>query len=101
MGPLPEGPARSTREFPGLATDYWKRAPGQVFEALASGFERLGKTGLLRVSHPRTAAAQFADLVAGEPLDRGVLAGTMPPAKRVVKGAREGVRTFLARHARG
>ena len=86
------------REFPALAARYFDRAPGQVLEALASGFARLGKSGLLRVADARQAAAQFAYLVVGEPLDRAVLTGTIPPNARVIAGAREGVGTFLARY---
>ena len=85
------------REFPALAARYFDKAPGQVLEALASGFGRLGKSGLLRVADARLAAAQFAYLLVGEPLDRAVLTGTIPPKARVIAGAREGVETFLAR----
>lgn len=86
------------REFPALATEYFDRAPGQVLDALASGFAHLGQVGLLRVSDARHAAAQFAYLVAGEPLDRAVLVGTVPPKEHVITCAREGVETFLARY---
>src|SRR5262245_31836616 len=85
------------REFPALATEYFDRAPGRVLEALAAGFEHLGRIGLLRVTDARHAAAQFAYLVAGEPLDRAVLVGTIPPRDHVIACAREGVETFLAR----
>lgn len=86
------------REFPALAAEYFDRAPGQVLEALAWRFERLGRAGLLRVADAQRAAAQFAYLVAGEPLDRAVLSGTTPPRDDVIACAREGVRTFLARY---
>ena len=89
-----------TREFPGFAADYYDRAPGQVLEALASGFRRLRRSGLLRVANPRLAADQFAYLVAGEALDRAILVGKVPPRARVRACAREGVRTFLARYER-
>ena len=89
---------REAREFPALATKYFDRAPGQVLEALASRFEYLGRVGLLRVADGQRAAAQFAYLVAGEPLDRAVLVGTIPPREHVVSCAREGVQTFLARY---
>jgi TetR/AcrR family transcriptional repressor of mexJK operon len=91
------------RAFPALAREYFDRAPGQVIEALASGFEHLGQVGLLRVADARRAAAQFAYLVAGEPLDRAMLVGTTPPREHVIACAREGVKTFLARYeaARG
>jgi TetR/AcrR family transcriptional repressor of mexJK operon len=87
------------RAFPALARNYFDRAPGQVIEALASGFEQLGRAGLLGVPDAPRAAAQFAYLVAGEPLDRAILAGTIPPREHVIACAREGVETFLARYA--
>jgi TetR/AcrR family transcriptional regulator, mexJK operon transcriptional repressor len=86
------------RGFPALAGEYFDRAPGQVLDTLASGFEHLGQRRLLRVPNARRAAAQFAYLVAGEPLDRAMLVGTMPPKEHVVDCAREGVETFLARY---
>jgi TetR/AcrR family transcriptional repressor of mexJK operon len=87
------------RAFPALAADYFDRAPGRVLDALAAGFGHLGRAGVLRVADARPAAAQFAYLVAGEALDRAVLVGTIPPRAHVIAGAREGVRTFLARYA--
>ena len=92
-----------SREFPALGAKYFDRAPGQVLDALASGFDHLGQVGLLRVADARIAAAQFAYLVAGEPLDRAVLVGKTPPREHVIACAREGVQTFLARYraARG
>lgn len=89
------------REFPSLAKEYFDRAPGQVIEALASKFERLSDLGLLEVAEPRRAATQFAYLAAGEPLDRAILAGTIPPREHLVAGARDGVETFLARYGVG
>jgi TetR/AcrR family transcriptional repressor of mexJK operon len=86
------------RAFPALAAEYFDRAPGQVIDTLASGFERLGKAGILRVSDARRAAAQFAYLVAGEPLDRAMLVGTPPPREQVLACARDGVETFMARY---
>ena len=87
-----------SRGFPALGTDYYRRAPGQVMDALAKGFGHLGRTGLLRVEDARHAAAQFAYLVAGEPLDRAMLVGTTPPREFVIDCAREGVETFMARY---
>lgn len=89
-----------SRGFPALAAEYFDRAPGQVLEALASGFEHLAQRRLLRVPNARRAAAQFAYLVAGEPLDRAVLVGTMPSREHVIDCARDGVETFLARYER-
>jgi TetR/AcrR family transcriptional repressor of mexJK operon len=87
------------REFPALAAAYFDRAPGQVLDALTSGIEHLAQAGLLQVADARGAAGQFAYLVAGEPLDRAVLMGTIPPREHVINCAREGVQTFLARYA--
>jgi TetR/AcrR family transcriptional repressor of mexJK operon len=86
------------REFPALAEEYFERAPGAVLAALTSAFEQLGRGGLLRVHDARLAAAQFAYLVAGEPLDRAMLVGTTPSREEVSARAREGVTTFLARY---
>jgi len=86
------------RAFPGLGAEYFDRAPGQVLEALASGFARLGRRGVLRVGDGRRAAAQFAYLVAGEALDRAMLVGTTPPKAAVIAAAREGVETFVTRY---
>lgn len=46
------------------------------------------------------AAAQFAYLVVGEPLDRAMLVGTLMPREQVIAYTREGVLTFLARYQR-
>jgi TetR/AcrR family transcriptional repressor of mexJK operon len=87
------------RVFPAFARDYFDSAPGQVIDTLASGFDHLGRAGVLSVTDPRTAAAQFAYLVAGEPLDRAMLVGTLPSREHIQNCAREGVETFLARYA--
>jgi TetR/AcrR family transcriptional repressor of mexJK operon len=89
------------RSFPSLAAEYFDRAPGQVIEALTSGFAHLGRRRLLRIADARQAAAQFAYLVAGEPLDRAMLVGTLPSDEHVIRCAREGVQTFLARYGVG
>jgi TetR/AcrR family transcriptional repressor of mexJK operon len=87
------------RAFPALAKDYFDRAPGQVIEALATVFTHLDGIGALRVTDARCAAAQFAYLVAGEPLDRAMLVGTIPSREHILSCAREGVETFMARYA--
>ena len=89
---------REARAFPSLGAEYFDRAPGQVLDALASGFAQLGRRGLLRIGNPRRTAAQFAYLVAGEPLDRAMLVGTIPPRAAIIAGARDGVDTFVARY---
>ena len=85
------------RVFPELAKHYFERAPGQVIDALAAGLARMSRAGLLRISDARVAGAQFAYLVAGEPLDRAMLTGIVPGKPPLVSCAREGVETFLAR----
>jgi TetR/AcrR family transcriptional repressor of mexJK operon len=92
---------REAAAFPALGAEYFDRAPGQVLEALASGFEHLARRRLLRVKDARRAAAQFAYLVAGEPLDRALLVGTIPSEEHVIGCARDGVQTFLARYGAG
>lgn len=86
------------RNLPALASDYYARVPGEVVAALASGFEHLDAEGLLRVTDPHRAAAQFAYLVAGETLDRALLVGRIPEKHALVACARDGVETFLARY---
>ena len=86
------------RAFPALAREYFERAPGQVIDALAARFAYLGDAGLLQLTDAHRAAAQFAYLVAGEPLDRAVLVGTVPPNDEVSACARDGVETFIARY---
>lgn len=86
------------RAFPDLAHEYFERAPGTVMAALASRFERWAGDGLLRAEDQGRAAEHFAYLVAGAPLDRAVLTGTVPDRDELVTTAREGVETFLARY---
>lgn len=88
------------REFPDLAEEYFDRAPGAVMDALASEFASLHRAGRLSTPDPKRAAEQFAYLVVGEPLDRALLAGTIPGKKRAIDCALEGVETFLARYGK-
>jgi TetR/AcrR family transcriptional repressor of mexJK operon len=89
---------REARTVPGLAKDYFDRAPGRVIAALAAEFENLSRLGLLHAPSSRRAAEQFAYLVVGEPLDRAMLVGTLPSKEHALECAREGVETFLARY---
>jgi TetR/AcrR family transcriptional repressor of mexJK operon len=88
------------RAFPTLAKEYFDRAPAQVIDVLAAGFRQLAEAGLLGVTDPRRAGAQFAYLVAGEHLDHAMLVGTAPPEEAIIASARDGVETFLARYQR-
>jgi len=69
-----------------------------VYGILASLLEELSDAGRLRVDDPRLAAQQFAWLVMGVPLDRGMF---LPPAEAAggISGADladAAVRVFLA-----
>ena len=86
------------QSFPELAEQYFDRAPGLVLRTLASGLQRLGDDGLLRIEDTRRAAEHFAYLVAGAPLDRAILVGTIPTKGRLIACARDGVEAFLARY---
>lgn len=86
------------REFPRLGAEYFDAVPGRVLAALDAGFHVWKRAGLLRVTDTSRAAAQFAYLVVGEPLDRAMLSGKLPPRAHVIACARDGVKTFLARY---
>ncbi len=86
------------RTFPGLGSDYFDRAPGQVLDALASRFAHLSRRRLLRVPDAGRAAEQFAYLIAGAALDRAMLTGTTPSEEQTIASASDGVETFLARY---
>lgn len=58
--------------LPELAVAYYERAPARVLAALAAQIEELAGRGLLAVTDPATAAADFAFLVLGRPLDEGM-----------------------------
>lgn len=87
------------RDFPALASQYFERAPRQVIRSLAAEFARLRKRGLLAADDERLAASQFAYLVVGDPLDRAMLTGALPSEAAMIRYAREGAATFLARFA--
>lgn len=84
--------------FPELAEEYYERAPGRVMVTLAAVFRRFVDAGKLRIEDPSGAAEQFAYLVAGAPLDRAVLVGSLPREGAGAERARDGVETFLARY---
>lgn len=69
----------------------WRRPRGSL----------LGRAGLLHLGDLRRAAEQFAHLVAGTPLHRAVLVGTLPPRAHPIACAPDGVEAFLARFGTG
>lgn len=86
------------REFPDLARDYYERAPGAVIAAIATGFRKWMRAGVLRPGDARVMAVQFAYLVIGGALDRATLCMELPSAARLRAQAKAGVETFLAAH---
>ena len=61
--------------FPELARTYYERVPERVFAALASGLERLGERGLLRIDDAQLAAHHFVWLALATPLDKAMFWG--------------------------
>jgi TetR/AcrR family transcriptional regulator, mexJK operon transcriptional repressor len=83
--------------FPDLARAYYERAPERTLSALAECFQGLAERGLLRVDDPALAAAHFAFLVLGAPLDRALfLGGDDAPPAELDRQANQAVRVFLA-----
>lgn len=93
--------AREGERFPDLLADYRRRAPEAVLVALASTFAALTERGRLAVASPELAAEQFAFLVMGADLDRGMLGEPPPPAERIRARAAAGVDTFWRAHRPG
>lgn len=89
--------------FPDLARTYFETVPGRVYAALADLFGELGTDGRLRIDDPILAAHQFAWLILGQPLDRGMFFDV----EAAIEGldldhvADEAVRVFLAAYGRG
>ena len=90
-----------SRTFPGLAAEYFERAPGQVLRSLAAAFANMSRHGLLRVADPTRVAAQFAYLIAGEFLDRAIMIEVLPSQEQIIACAKEGVQTFWVRYGVG
>jgi TetR/AcrR family transcriptional repressor of mexJK operon len=84
--------------LPDLARAYYERAPARTLAALASCFRHLAERNLLRVDDADLAAAHFAFLIFGMPLDRAMFLGAdeqLTP-EELQRRTREGVRVFLA-----
>lgn len=82
--------------FPELAREYHRRAPARVLAALADVFSRLADRGLL-TGDPGDAAEDFAFLVLGPALDRGMFHVDDDPAPEPVvrRAADRAVTVFL------
>jgi TetR/AcrR family transcriptional regulator, mexJK operon transcriptional repressor len=84
--------------FPALAHAYYDRAPRRVLAALADQLARLTGRGLLTVDEPARAAADFAFLLLGQPLDHGMfhVADSEPTTSELDRIADHAVDVFLA-----
>ena len=86
--------------FPHLARTYYEGVPARMYSTLSALFEELDRAGSVRVPDPRRAAEQFAWLVLGAPLDRGMFIEPAPSDLVSPTTARDAVRTFLAAYGR-
>lgn len=85
--------------FPDLAAEYRDRAPDAVLRGLAEAFATLSARGLLAIDEPDVAAEQFAFLVMGADLDRGMFALAPRDPAAVRSRALSGVGVFLRAYA--
>ena len=84
--------------FPDVARAYYEQVPQRMYSALADLLRELTEQGELRLDDPTLAAYQFAWLVLGIPLDRGMFLptdATLTDAE-FDRIADAGVTTFLA-----
>ena len=66
---------REAGRFPDLAHMYHETGQRRTIDALSNAFGRLAERGELVIKDPRVAAAQFAFLIIGEPLDTAMFRG--------------------------
>ncbi|MCW0215124.1 MAG: TetR/AcrR family transcriptional regulator [Pseudonocardia sp.] len=85
-----------SRRFPELAAAYYDRAPGLVMRTLA---EHLPTLPGLRIDDPDTAAAHFAFLVVGAPLDRAMFGEQRLGDTELERAALAGVAAFRRAYA--
>jgi len=90
----------ASHQLPGLAREYYERAPEETISALADSFAGLAGRGLLAITDPRAAAAHFAFLVLGRALDKSLFCGDQPFSEaELTAQAESGVTVFLAAYA--
>jgi TetR/AcrR family transcriptional regulator, mexJK operon transcriptional repressor len=89
---------REAGRFPDLAHKYHETGPRRAIAALSTTFARLAERRELVIKDPRVAAAQFAFLIIGEPLDTAMFRGVgRRRARRELHAlADAGVEVFLA-----
>ncbi len=87
--------------FPDVARTYFETVPGRVYDALADLLDELRDEGRLTLDDPVLAAHQFAWLILGWPLDRGMFLDVESAIGDVDLDhvADEAVRVFLAAYA--
>jgi TetR/AcrR family transcriptional repressor of mexJK operon len=90
----------ASHQLPGLAEEYYARGPERTIRVLANTFARLADRGLLAVTDPPAAAAQFAFLVLGRALDKSLFCGDQPfSGAELTAQADSGATAFLAAYA--
>jgi TetR/AcrR family transcriptional regulator, mexJK operon transcriptional repressor len=90
----------ASHQLPGLAEEYYERAPERTIRGLAVTFARLADRGLLAITDPPAAAAQFAFLVLGRALDKSLFCGDEPFSDaELMAQADSGATAFLAAYA--
>lgn len=90
----------ASHQLPGLAGEYYRRAPERTIQALAETFARLADRGLLAIADPPAAAAQFAFLVLGRALDKSLFCGDEPFSDaELTAQADSGASAFLSVYA--
>ena len=90
----------ASHQLPGLAGEYYERAPERTIRALADAFARLADRGFLAIEDPPAAAAQFAFLVLGRALDKSLFCGDEPfPDPELTAQADSAATVFLAVYA--
>jgi TetR/AcrR family transcriptional repressor of mexJK operon len=85
--------------FPDVARAWFDRGFEPTLTVLGEAFQRLADRGLLRdIDDPRRAAYQFAGLVAYQPMNQAMFAGTdaVPPVEELDRIADSAVDVFLA-----
>jgi TetR/AcrR family transcriptional repressor of mexJK operon len=92
---------REAGRFPDLARKYHESGPLRTIAALSTALARLAERGELVIEYPRVAAAQFAFLVIGEPLDTAMFRGVGRRTRsELLALADAGVEVFLAAYRR-
>jgi TetR/AcrR family transcriptional repressor of mexJK operon len=88
--------------FPDVARAYYEKVPQRMYTTLAGLLSELSERGDFRVDDPELAARQFAWLILGVPLDRGMFLGTdeSMSGTELDRLADAGITVFLAAYGR-